>query len=68
LEEKAQGIVDRLAVLPAHAQLAAKRCIAAADTNSAGYAMERDLGGALLESSRTQALIAAFLERNAARP
>jgi hypothetical protein len=54
--------------LPAHAQLAAKRCIAAADTNSAGYAMERDLGGALLESSRTQALIAAFLERNAARP
>ena len=67
LEDKARGIIDRLAAIPAHAQLAAKRCIAAADTNSGGYAMERDLGGALLESSRTQALIAAFLERNTAR-
>jgi enoyl-CoA hydratase/carnithine racemase len=67
LEEKARAIVDRLAALPAHAQNAAKRCIAAAGADSAGFTMERDLGGALLESDRTQALIAAFLERNAPR-
>lgn len=68
LEDEARRIVDRLAAAPGHAQIAAKRCIAAADTNSSGYAMERDLGGALLESSRTQALITAFLERNTPRP
>jgi enoyl-CoA hydratase/carnithine racemase len=68
LEEKARSIVDRLAALPAHAQSAAKRCIAAAGAGSLGFTMERDLGGALLESDRTQALITAFLERNASRP
>jgi len=68
LEEKARAIVDRLASLPAHAQYAAKRCIAAAGADSVGFTMERDLGGALLESDRTQSLIAAFLERHAPRP
>jgi enoyl-CoA hydratase len=68
LEEEARAIVDRIAHLPAHAQSAAKRCIAAAsDPSDAGFSLERELGGALLESARTQALITAFLERNAAR-
>jgi enoyl-CoA hydratase len=68
LAEETQAIVERFAHLPAHAQSAAKRCIAAAaEPSGAGFALERDLGGALLESARTQALIAAFLERNAAR-
>ncbi len=68
LEEEARAIVERIAHLPAHAQSAAKCCIAAAaEPSDAGFTLERDLGGALLESARTQALIAAFLERNAAR-
>ncbi|HLZ96566.1 MAG TPA: enoyl-CoA hydratase/isomerase family protein [Steroidobacteraceae bacterium] len=68
LEEEARSIVERIAHLPVHAQSAAKRCIAAAfDAPDTGFAMERDLGGALLESARTQALISAFLERNSAR-
>jgi enoyl-CoA hydratase len=68
LEQEVRAIVERIAHLPAHAQSAAKRCIAAAsDPSVAGFALERDLGGALLESERTQALITAFLERSAAR-
>ena len=68
LEEEARAIVERIAHLPAHAQNAAKRCIAAAaDPSGAGFTLERDLGGALLESARTQALVTAFLERNTAR-
>jgi enoyl-CoA hydratase/carnithine racemase len=68
LEEQARVIVERIAQLPAHAQSAAKRCIAAAgEPSMSGFEMERELGGALLESPRTQALIGAFLERNAGR-
>jgi enoyl-CoA hydratase len=68
LEEQARSIVERVAQLPAHAQSAAKRCIAAAtDASTAGFELEREIGGALLESTHTQALISAFLERNAAR-
>jgi enoyl-CoA hydratase/carnithine racemase len=67
LEEEARAIVERLAHLPAHAQSAAKRCIAAAADPGVGFTLERELGGALLESARTQALITAFLQRNAAR-
>ena len=67
LEEKTRSIVDRLAAMPAHAQRAAKRCIAAAGESTSGFDLERELGGALLESSRTQALITAFLERNTSR-
>jgi len=68
LEEEARALVDRLASMPAHAQRAAKQCIAAADAAlQYGYSLERELGGALLESSRTQQLITAFLERNASK-
>ncbi|MGO8856844.1 MAG: enoyl-CoA hydratase/isomerase family protein [Steroidobacteraceae bacterium] len=68
LEEEARAIVRRIAKLPAHAQSAAKRCIRAALTPSAdGFARERELGGALLNSAKTQELITAFLERNSAR-
>jgi len=68
LEEQACAIVERTAKLPAHAQSAAKRCIAAAgEQSTAGFDLERELGGALLESAQTQALISAFLERNAGR-
>jgi enoyl-CoA hydratase/carnithine racemase len=68
LERQAQLIVERIAQLPAHAQSAAKRCIAAAaDQSRSGFEMERERGGALLESRETQALIGAFLERNAGR-
>jgi enoyl-CoA hydratase/carnithine racemase len=67
LEQETRAIVERLEHLPAHAQSAAKRCIAAAADPEAGFRLERELGGALLESARTQALITAFLQRNAAR-
>ncbi len=66
LESEAGAIVDRLSLLPAHAQQAAKQCIGAADSiASTGYLLERDFGGALLDSDRTQELIKAFLERSA---
>jgi enoyl-CoA hydratase len=66
LEEQARALADRLAAMPAHAQRAAKQCIAAADAAlQHGYLLERELGSALLESNRTQRLISDFLERNA---
>ena len=65
LESKAIAITDRIAGLPAHALRAAKQCIAAqGGTELNGYGLERELGGALLESAQTQELITAFLERN----
>lgn len=64
LEEQARAVAERLAGLPPHAQRAAKRCIAAAWAPPGGYALERELGGALLESPQTQALITAFLDKN----
>lgn len=68
LEETARALVDRLAAMPAHAQSAAKRCIAAAgEPGRTGYERERELGGALLASPRTQQLIGAFLDRNTAK-
>jgi enoyl-CoA hydratase len=68
LDEQARTLADRLASMPAHAQRAAKQCIGAAEAAPQhGYLLERELGGALLESTRTQQLIAAFLERNAPR-
>jgi enoyl-CoA hydratase len=68
IEAQAQTITQRLAGLPQHAQQVAKRCIAAYEGNeSAGYLLERDMGGALLDSPRTQELISAFLERNSRR-
>jgi enoyl-CoA hydratase/carnithine racemase len=65
IEAQARALAERLAALPPHAQRAAKRCIAAAAAAAGGYALERELGGALLESPQTQALISAFLDKNA---
>jgi len=68
LEERARAIVDKIANLPPHALQAAKRCMAANEgTNLHGFMMERDLGGALLNSVETQRLINDFLERNTKR-
>jgi enoyl-CoA hydratase len=63
--ERARAIADRLASMPAHAQKVAKQCIRGfADTGLLGFQLERDLGGALLDSPRTQQLIQEFLARN----
>jgi enoyl-CoA hydratase/carnithine racemase len=68
IEEKARSIVDRIAALPANALRVAKQCIAAfGGTELHGYGLERELGGALLDSRQTHDLIAAFLDRNAQR-
>lgn len=65
ITERTRAIVDRLAAMPAHAQRVAKQCIRGfADTGILGFQLERDLGGALLDSARTQALIGEFLSRN----
>jgi enoyl-CoA hydratase/carnithine racemase len=67
IEAQACAIADRIAALPAHALRAAKQCIGAADqATQHGFLLERELGGVLLESARTQQLITAFLERNSA--
>ena len=69
LEQQAGALADRIAALPAHALRAAKQCIGAADgATQHGFLLERELGGALLESPRTQQLITAFLERNSSKP
>ena len=66
IAERARAIADRLAAMPAHAQRVAKQCIRGfADTGILGFQLERDLGGALLDSPRTQQLIGEFLARNA---
>jgi enoyl-CoA hydratase len=68
IEEKARSITDRIAALPAHALRVAKQCIAAyGGKQMHGYQLERELGGALLDSARTQELISAFLDRNTTR-
>jgi enoyl-CoA hydratase len=65
IADRACAIADRLAALPAHAQRVAKQCIRGfADTGTHGFQLERDLGGALLDSVRTQELIGEFLARN----
>jgi enoyl-CoA hydratase/carnithine racemase len=65
IEERARAITDRIAALPAHALRVAKQCIGAfGGTELHGYALEREAGGALLDSPRTQELITAFLDRN----
>lgn len=67
LEERARAVVDRLAGLPVEAQRVAKQCIAAAaDDRGQGYTLERELGGELLTTPRTQELISAFLNKNKA--
>ena len=65
IAERARAMVDRLASMPAHAQRVAKQCIRGfGDIGVLGFQLERDLGGALLDSPRTQALIGDFLARN----
>jgi enoyl-CoA hydratase len=65
IADKARAIADRLATMPAHAQKVAKQCIRGfGDTGVLGFQLERDLGGALLDSPRTQQLIHEFLARN----
>ena len=65
IAEKARAIADRLAAMPAPAQKVAKQCIRGfGDTGMLGFQLERDLGGALLDSPRTQQLIHEFLARN----
>ena len=68
IAEQARLTAERLSNLPAHAQQAAKRCVAAYQgTNLHGYNVEREQAGALLDSSETQRLINEFLERSASR-
>jgi enoyl-CoA hydratase len=67
LERRASAITDRIAGLPVAALRAAKQCIGAADDDRVhGYTLERELGGELLETPRTQELICAFLDKNRA--
>jgi enoyl-CoA hydratase len=68
LADRAAVIADRIAGLPEQALRVAKQCIAAAsDDRTHGYTIERELGGELLTTPRTQELISAFLERNKAK-
>jgi enoyl-CoA hydratase len=65
IAERARAIADRLGALPAHAQTVAKQCIRGfGDTGVLGFQLERDLGGPLLDSPRTQQLVGDFLARN----
>ena len=66
LQTEAAALAERLASLPDHAQRAAKRCIAAVGAPD-GFLLERELGGELLSSARTQQLIGAFLDKNAGK-
>jgi enoyl-CoA hydratase/carnithine racemase len=67
IEDRARAVVDRIAGLPAEALRVAKQCIAAAaDDGGQGYTLERELGGELLTTPRTQELISAFLDKNKA--
>ena len=68
IEAKAIATGDRIAALPAHALRVAKQCIGAfGGTELHGYQLERQLGGALLDSRESQDLIAAFLDKNTKR-
>jgi len=67
LQERAIAVADRLAAMPTDALRVAKQCIAAAaDDRGQGYTLERELGGELLTTTRTQELISAFLDKNKA--
>lgn len=68
LEERARGIVERIAALPPHALRAAKQCMQGYEgVNLLGFKLERELGGVLLDSKETQQLITDFLEKNTKR-
>lgn len=65
IADEAAQLVKRMAALPTPALMAAKELIAAAGVaHTTGYALERELGGRLLETREAQTLIAAFLQRS----
>ncbi len=65
IADEAVAIARRLAALPAPALRAAKELIkAAAVPSNAGFALERELGGQLLDTREARALIVAFLRRS----
>lgn len=62
---EAAQLARRVAALPAPALRVAKELIAAAGaTATTGYTLERELGGALLETPEARSQIAAFLRRS----
>jgi enoyl-CoA hydratase/carnithine racemase len=63
---EAVQLARSIAALPPPALRVAKQLIAAAGASSTtGYALERELGGALLETPEARARITAFLQRSA---
>lgn len=63
---EAAQLARRVAALPPPALRVAKQLIAAAGASATtGYALERELGGALLETPQARERIAAFLQRSA---
>ena len=65
IADEAVAIARRLAALPAPALRAAKELIKAAATpGNTGFALERELGGQLLETPEARSLIVAFLRRS----
>jgi len=65
IADEAATLARRIADLPAPALRAAKELIAAAGASSAtGFALERELGGQLLETREAKACILAFLRRS----
>jgi enoyl-CoA hydratase/carnithine racemase len=68
LAGEAQRIAARIAALPAPALEVAKELIAShGPHHDAGYALEREMGGALLLTAEAQERITAFLRKSAAR-
>ena len=65
IADEAAALARRVAALPAPALRAAKELIAAAGTPSpTGFALERELGGQLLETREAKSRIVAFLRRS----
>lgn len=64
LEERARDIVERIAVLPAHALAACKRCVnAALEQNCTAFEVELQASASLLASETTQKLVHLFLKK-----
>jgi enoyl-CoA hydratase len=65
IADEAAALARRVAALPAPALRAAKELIKAASTPPVtGFALERELGGQLLDTPEARALIVAFLRRS----
>lgn len=68
LPATAAALARRVAALPLPALAAAKELIAAAGSQDRrGFALEREVGGHLLDTAEAQFLIAAFLQKNASK-